>query len=123
MKVEVSVGELLDKYSILEIKKELLGPSGKKLVELEISVLRELVEGFLVNGETRKLYEALRTANRKIWDDMEQVFNLRAVKSVQYFAAIESTIDLNIERSYLKRQINILSESTLLEAKSYFEEK
>ena len=68
--VEVSVGELLDKISILEIKKEKIKDSDKLIfINDEYLVLaKQLNENITLNDELKKLYEELKAINAKLWD-------------------------------------------------------
>ena len=68
--VEVSVGELLDKISILEIKKEKIKDSDNLIfINDEYLVLKkQLDENITLNDEIKKLYEELKAINAKLWD-------------------------------------------------------
>ena len=68
--VEVSVGELLDKISILEIKKEKIKDSDKLIfINDEYLVLtKQLDENITLKDELKKLYEELKAINAKLWD-------------------------------------------------------
>ena len=120
MKIRVSVGELLDKFSILEIKKKFIQGKDLNHVIEEIACLKRPVAKYLRNSKIKLVYEDLLSINTAIWNDMELISNLRREKGPEYYQAIENTITLNTERAHLKRQINNLSNSKLSEAKSYF---
>jgi hypothetical protein len=120
MKIQVSVGELLDKFSILEIKKNFIQGKDLNHVLNEIACLKRPVAKYLRNSEIKLVYEELLSINMAIWNDMELISNIRQEKGSEYYLAIENTITLNAERAHLKRQINNLSNSKLSEAKSYF---
>ena len=120
MKIEVSIGELLDKYSILEIKRDLLNADEGAAAIKELSFLRKQADKRLRNYEIRNLYDELKNVNKKIWYDMEAIFNLRENKNNEYFEAVESSIILNMQRAYLKREINKSCNSKIFEVKSYF---
>jgi predicted metal-binding transcription factor (methanogenesis marker protein 9) len=68
--IEVSVGELLDKISILEIKKEKIKDLDKlKFINDEYLILKkQLDENITLNDELKKLYEELKAINTKLWD-------------------------------------------------------
>lgn len=118
-KIEVSVGELLDKYSILKIKQERFSSvSQVEQVELELNELeplvREILEGNGILIEYQKLYEV----NLQIWFGMEEVF---ADREETNFGELSRRItDLNKERSFSKREINVIAKSKIKEEKSYF---
>jgi hypothetical protein len=120
VKIEVSIGELLDKYSILEIKRDLLSVNERAVAIKELSYLKRQAEKRLRKSEVRDLYEELKKVNRKIWSDMEVVFNSRENKNKEYFEAVESSIILNMQRAYLKMEINTSCKSKIFEVKSYF---
>ena len=68
--IEVSVGELLDKISILEIKKEKIKDSDNLIfINDEYLVLtKQLDENITLKDELKKLYEELKAINAKLWD-------------------------------------------------------
>ena len=67
--VEVSVGELLDKISILEIKKNRIKDSNKlKFINEEYEVLtKELEKNIKIDQELTKFFTALKNVNSKLW--------------------------------------------------------
>ena len=67
--VEVSVGELLDKISILEIKKEKISdPESLKIINSEYLVLKEqLKKNIKTNSEVDRLFDSLKEINSKLW--------------------------------------------------------
>jgi hypothetical protein len=120
MKIQVSVGELLDKFSILEIKRDFIQGNDLNHVYKEISCLKRPVAKHLRSSEIKMIYRELLSVNMTIWNDMELINKLRLEKGKEYYLAIENTITLNAKRAQLKKQINILSNSKLSEVKSYF---
>ncbi len=75
--VEVSVGELLDKISILEIKKEKIKDAEKlKFINNEYSILKnQLDENIKSDEKLNNLYQSLKKINSKLWvieDDKRQ---------------------------------------------------
>ena len=67
--VEVSVGELLDKISILEIKKEKIKDDGKlKFINDEHSILKdELEQNIKPDDKLNELFQSLKEINSKLW--------------------------------------------------------
>ena len=67
--VEVSIGELLDKMSILEIKKEKIKDSQKlNFINEEYNVLKEQLTNNIKSDETlEKLFQSLKEINAKLW--------------------------------------------------------
>lgn len=119
LRIEVSVGDALDKMSILEIKAELFVEVAKvSNVLSELDLLRNeiLSSGIHVNEE---LYKELKKINLIIFRLMDKLFETESAQSA--FAEIaKETINLNMERSRVKRKINELSHSKILEEKTYF---
>lgn len=123
--VAISTGELLDKLSILHIKHvELNDLEQKKNVSKEFEVLSKVASPFLTDTDIANLYSQLLEVNQSIWTQMNFVFDNRGFpKSEIYLDAVEQTISLNIERSEIKKTINTLSQSELVEEKSYFKRR
>ena len=67
--VEVSIGELLDKISILEIKKEKIKDTEKlKFINNELSILKDQLENNIkYDDKLKKLYKSLKEINSKLW--------------------------------------------------------
>ena len=118
-KIEVSFGELLDKYSILIIKLKCLEfESQKEQVRKEMIEYEVIVEEILTDNLVRREYNRLLDVNLHIWNGMEDVF---ADTDPSVFGELSRRItELNKERSYLKRNINNLTSSKIREEKSYF---
>lgn len=124
MKVEVSNGELMDKLSILELKLKNITDSKKLInIKVEFNELNPLVQKLFkkYNPAVNKLYIKLAEINGKLWvieDDIRQCekdknFGTKFVKLARdvYFT--------NDVRSDLKKEINILTNSGVIEEKSY----
>ena len=82
--VEVSVGELLDKISILEIKKEKIkDPEKLKFISNEHSILRnQLEKNVKSDNKLNKLFQDLKEINAKLWvieDDKETVKKIKTL--------------------------------------------
>jgi len=121
--VEVSVGELLDKLSILEIKKEKIkDPDKIKFVTDELRILQEqLNKNINYDQKLKELYQSLKDINIKLWvieDDKRQCeknkdFGEKFIKlsrDVHFF---------NDNRAKLKLEINNLTNSKIKEIKEY----
>ena len=110
--VQVSIGELLDKYSILELKAAFIkDPSKLADINYEIEVLKPIVEKYisLVADE----YKMLKDANKIVWDVNDIVrANHEAYSSIQ-------VMQLNDERFKAKHVINVKCKSAIKEHKSY----
>ena len=123
MKVEVSAGELLDKITILEIKKERMSdPEKLKNVRHEHDVLSKVqAEELPDSPELRALVDGLREVNGRLWTIEDDIRDCeRAGDFGETFVALaRSVYRVNDERAKLKREINVLLGSDLVEEKSY----
>ena len=124
MKIETSNGELLDKLSILELKqKNILDEKKLANVKVEFEELNPLA--LIIFKENTpiitELYLKLSQINAKLWkieDDIRQCEREKSFDSkfVQLARDVYYTNDI---RSELKKEINILTKSGLIEEKSY----
>jgi hypothetical protein len=121
--VEVSIGELLDKISILEIKQEKIkDPEKLKYINLEYSILKDqLKKNVKPDEKIDNLYQSLKEINAKLWvieDDKRQCerdkdFGEKFIKlsrDVHFF---------NDDRAKIKLEINNHTGSTIKEIKEY----
>ena len=120
---ELSAGELFDKISILEIKKNKIKDKGKRNVVLkELSSLQETAsENIKKSKSITKLYKKLKFINLKLWkieDDIRDCERKRNFgdKFIKLARAVNFTND---ERSLVKNKINKLTKSNISEVKSY----
>jgi len=122
MKIEVSNGEILDKISILEIKKARIN-SPEKLVniEKELGELLPLYGVLVTSNEVEKKYLELKSVNEQLWDIEDDI---REWEDRYYFG--DKFVELarlvyitNDRRAKIKKDINLLSGSELIEEKSY----
>ena len=120
---EISAGELLDKISILEIKKNKIKDKNKRNIILkELSSLQETAsENIEKSKSIIKLYKKLKSINLKLWKieddirDCERKNNFES-KFIKLARAVYFTND---ERSRVKNKINSLTKSNISEVKSY----
>ena len=120
---ELSAGELFDKISILEIKKNKIKDKGKRnIVIKELSSLQETAsENIKKSKSITKLYKNLKFVNLKLWkieDDIRDCERKRNFgdKFIKLARAVYFTND---ERSLVKNKINKLTKSNISEVKSY----
>jgi hypothetical protein len=120
---EISAGELFDKISILEIKKNKIKDKNKRNIILkELSSLQETAsENIKKSKSIIKLYKKLKSINLKLWKieddirDCERKNNFES-KFIKLARAVYFTND---ERSRVKNKINSLTKSNISEVKSY----
>ena len=121
--VEVSVGELLDKISILEIKQEKIKDSEKlKFINNEHSILKDQLEKNVKSDDKlNNLYESLKEINAKLWvieDDKRQCEKDKDF-SEKFIKLSRDVHFLNDDRAKIKLEINNYTGSTIKEIKEY----
>ena len=121
--VEVSVGELLDKISILEIKKEKIKDSDKLIfINDEYLVLtKQLDENITLKDELKKLYEELKAINAKLWDieDKKRMCEKNSDFGENFIRLSRDVHFLNDDRAKIKLPINNKTGSKIKEIKQY----
>ena len=121
--VEVSVGELLDKISILEIKQEKIKDTGKlKFISEEHSILKDqLNKNVKSDQKLNELFETLKKINAKLWiieDDKRQCEKDKDF--TEKFIKLSRDVHfLNDERAKIKLEINNFTGSKIREIKEY----
>lgn len=124
MKIEISNGELLDKLSILEIKKKNITDSIKLVnIKNEFDELEPLAN-ILFNDFSPKindLYSTLSQINNELWVIEDEVREYEKNKNFnsKFIELARSVYFTNDKRSVIKKEINILTKSGLIEEKSY----
>ena len=121
--VEVSVGELLDKISILEIKKDRIKDNDKlKYINDEYNILKsEFEKNIKVDQKLKDLFKSLKDINNKLWD-IENEKRLCEKNSNFGEVFIKSSRDihfLNDKRGTVKLEINNYTGSKIREIKEY----
>ena len=123
--VEVAPGELIDKITILEIKLKKIDDEAKLTnVRREYEILMETYCANIEETDAlRALIDALRDANAKLWDIEDDIRDLERAKDFgdAFVSLARSVYRSNDRRAAMKREINELLNSTILEEKSYAE--
>ena len=121
--VEISIGELLDKISILEIKKEKIKDTDKLIfINDEYLVLtKQLDENIILNDELKKLYEELKAINAKLWDieDNKRMCEKNSDFGENFIKLSRDVHFLNDDRAKIKLAINNKTGSKIKEIKQY----
>ena len=121
--VEVSIGELLDKVSILEIKQEKIKDSEKlKFINNEHSVLKDQLEKSVKSDETlNKLYQSLKDINSKLWliEDEKRLCEKEKDFGKKFIKLSRDVHFLNDDRAKIKLEINNHTGSKIKEIKEY----
>ena len=121
--VEVSVGELLDKISILEIKQEKIKDTEKlKFINEEHSILKDqLNKNVKSDQKLDELFETLKKINAKLWiiEDDKRQFEKDKDFTEKFIKLSRDVHFLNDERAKIKLEINNLTGSKIREIKEY----
>ena len=121
--VEVSVGELFDKISILEIKKERIKDSDKlKFINSEYEVLKsELDKNIKIDGKLEKFFVALKNINSKLWiiEDEKRKCEKDSNFGEDFIRLSRDVHFLNDTRAKIKLDINNHTGSKIKEIKEY----
>ena len=121
--VEVSVGELLDKISILEIKQDKIKDSEKlRFINNEHSILKNQFEKNVKSDEKlEKLFKELKDINAKLWVIEDDKRNCEKNKDFgEKFIKLSRDVHfLNDNRAKIKLEINNLTGSAIKEIKEY----
>ena len=121
--VEVSIGELLDKISILEIKKEKIKDSEKlKFINEEHSILNEQFEKNLKSDDKlNNLFQSLKEINAKLWviEDYKRMCEKNSDFGEKFIKLSRDVHFLNDDRAKIKLKINDISGSKIKEIKEY----
>ena len=121
--VEVSVGELLDKISILEIKQEKIkDPEKLKFINEEHSILKDQLNNNVKSDQKlNELFESLKQINAKLWvieDDKRQCEKEKDF--TETFIKLSRDVHfLNDDRAKIKLEINNHTGSKIKEIKEY----
>ncbi len=121
--VEVSVGELMDKISILEIKKDRIKDSDKlKFINDEYEVLKsELEKNIKIDEKLAKFFEALKNINSKLWiiEDEKRKCENDSNFGEDFIRLSRDVHFLNDTRAKIKLDINNHTGSKIKEIKEY----
>jgi hypothetical protein len=121
--VEVSVGELLDKISILEIKKERIkDPEKLKFINEECNILKDqLKKNVKTDEKLDKLFQSLKEINAKLWviEDDKRLCEKNSDYGEKFIKLSRNVHFLNDDRAKIKLDINIHTGSKIKEIKEY----
>ena len=121
--VEVSVGELLDKISILEIKtQKIKDPEKLNYINEEYKILKDQLNINIKNySEIESLYNSLKEINSKLWviEDDKRLCEKNSDFGEKFIKLSRDVHFLNDERAKLKLEINNKTGSKIKEIKEY----
>jgi predicted nucleic acid-binding Zn-ribbon protein len=120
--VALSWGEVIDKITILEIKQQRLS-SAEAIdnVRREHAALNKIVAGIAAPEALAALKQALKAINEKLWDIENKIRAKEAASAFdqQFIELARSVYVNNDDRAKIKREINKLLKSGLVEEKQY----
>ena len=121
--VEVSVGELLDKISILEIKQEKIkDPEKLKFINDEHGILKDQLDNNVKSDEKlNNLFQSLKDINAKLWviEDDKRQYEKEKDFTEKFIKLSRDVHFLNDDRAKIKLEINNLTGSKIKEIKEY----
>ena len=117
--VPVSIGELFDKYTILQIKKERITQEHKlSMVEKELAYLKTYIDKYPLES---KLVNELKEINEELWviEDNIREKERRSEFDKEFIGLARRVYITNDKRSETKNKINSILKSELMDIKSY----
>jgi hypothetical protein len=125
LKIEVSVGELLDKITILQIKSERIADEAKLAnIRRELGVLSDAWEASpLSRTDVSGEMAALKRVNEALWDIEDDIRRKEAQRQFDgaFIDLARSVYKQNDRRAAIKKELNLKLGSALVEEKSYEE--
>ena len=124
IRIDVGVGELIDKITILEIKQEQITvPEKLENIRHELNLLNQVKASLQLSEESARLEKELKTINKKLWDIEDEIRLCESNKRFdeQFIQLARSVYITNDKRCDVKRQINVHHGSQIIEEKSYEE--
>lgn len=123
--VPTAPGELIDKLTILRLKSEKIADVAKlSNVQHEMAVLQKTADAAIAPSvKLRALWDALYEINADLWviEDDIRAFEARSDFGPGFIALARAVYVTNDERARLKKEINMLLGSQIVEEKSYFD--
>ena len=121
--VEVSVGELLDKISILEIKKEKIKDKDNlSYINDEYSLLKKQLENNIkIDVKLKNLFTSLKEVNNNLWniENEKRLYEKNKDFGEKFIKTSRDIHFLNDKRSKIKLEINLITKSKIKEIKEY----
>jgi hypothetical protein len=122
VQIPISIGELLDKLSILQIKKNEISDESKlKIIEKEFILLKEISIKYLLDSNIENLYNDLISVNSKLWkiEDELRKLEIESKFDENFIKLARLVYYTNDERYELKNRINTELSSEINEIKDY----
>ena len=123
LQIPVSIGEALDKITILQIKLAHISDVAKRVnIQNELDVLLPLVSGDkFATEQMQSLMGELKAVNEALWDIEDDIREKEASKSfdAEFISLARAVYVTNDTRAEIKKKINLATGSALIEEKSY----
>jgi len=122
MQIEVSIGEIVDKYTILMIKASKIQDQSKlENINKELTYLVETLRKEYPLITDGKLAKALLAVNKELWKVEDDLRDLERVKDFgkEFVTLARNVYKLNDQRANIKKEINMNYGSEFVEEKSY----
>ena len=124
MKIEVSNGEILDKITILVIKSKIItDPTKLKNINNELDELKPFLDvvGYESNTTVNSLVKELESVNEKLWNVEDKLRDKERSKQFddEFIKLARDVYFTNDERAKIKKNLNEVTNSKLVEEKSY----
>ena len=118
--IPVSIGELIDKITILEIKQIHMTGIKKKNVDKELKLLKSLIQDKYLEIDTN-LMNNLKEINKNLWhiEDSIRIKEKNQEFDKEFIELARSVYKENDKRASIKKEINLQYHSELVEEKSY----
>lgn len=123
IEIPVSIGEVIDKITILQIKKEKIQDDLKlKNINNELDILQSKISSIKITEEIFYLTDQLKKINYLLWEveDRLRIFEEKNAFDNEFISDARLVYKLNDQRFFLKKKINILTQSSIVEEKSYY---
>ena len=120
--IPVSIGEMIDKLSILQVKKNKVKDKTKlEFIDKEFELLYNFSSEYLNNSETELIYYQLVSVNTNLWEIEDELRIMEKEKNFgdDFVSSARKVYFTNDERFRLKNEINLMTESEIREVKEY----
>jgi hypothetical protein len=120
--IPVSIGEMIDKLSILQVKKNKVKDKTKLgFIDKEFELLYNFSSEYLNNPDTELIYHKLVSVNTNLWEIEDELRVMEKEKNFgdEFVSSARKVYFTNDERFRLKNEINLITESEIREVKEY----
>lgn len=122
LSINISIAEVLDRITICEVKLDHIhDPAKRRNIAAELEGLRQRLSTVTLPETVVDLIPQLRASNDENFRQIEKAFACDAVGDIgpDYALAAHAALRANAERARIKRQINLMLDSEIIEEKTY----